>query len=103
MLPVDVVADLLMKCAYLTKNGWCHAIVEGASPSQCELREKIRSHLQSLVPPPKLLSECEEWDDQPVAVRCYRLGDNALTLEYAATIGKAKDFRVIQPVEVNRE
>lgn len=110
-LPIDVVVELLM--ANYQENGECgHEsdmwidLPSGATISDAtskRLRTKVREYLLTLVPKPVLLSECEE--RQYVTGR-YQPGisvmrDGEFAYEADGTCaGLAKDFQVIQPVEV---
>ena len=76
-------------------------IIEASHYAQLAIR--IREYLQSLVLQPKLLSECEEFE----YLSCqYQPGigvmrDGEFAYEADGTCGGlAKDFQVIQPVEV---
>lgn len=114
MIPIEAVVDLLMTncsedncglmCRYwviLSEERTIEALSLG------ELRTKVRTYLQSLVPPPKLLSECEEGKPYMVSHVSAVVRDNKgayrVDRTYTAFVGSACDFQVIQPVEVNRE
>lgn len=112
MLPVDLMVELLManRQSYIRSGvevSWVYVdqekvkIIEAYHYGQLAIR--IREYLQSLVPTPKLLSECEEFE----YLSCqYQPGigvmrDGEFAYEADGTCGGlAKDFQVIQPVEV---
>ena len=107
MLPIETVVELLMENAAHAKCGGGQIMLGGElydSLSLEELRAKVRTYLETLVPPLKLLSECEEGVRYVCerGVVLYRRGESAIDMhgyhhEYADKI------KVIQPVEVNRE
>ena len=104
MLPIETVVDLLMENASPAKCGGGQIMLGGElydSLREDDLRGYIRTYIQSLVPAPKLLSECEEWKLAEVewSTKAYRNGDDAYS-DDDQWIGKASDFQVIQPVEV---
>lgn len=110
-IPIDVVVELLMIHGRFEEKDspfdeWSLEIGFGkfvyADTSE-DLTAKVRTYLQSLVPTPKLLSECEEFE----YLSCqYQPGigvmrDGEFAYEADGTCGGlAKDFQVIQPVEV---
>ncbi|CAB4162636.1 hypothetical protein UFOVP785_75 [uncultured Caudovirales phage] len=103
MLPVDLLVELLMENL---PNNWMWTL-DGKSvsgSSRDELEKEVRTYLESLVPDPKLLSECEEG----VRYECdggevlYRRGESAINM-HGYHHEFADKIQVIQPVEANRE
>lgn len=112
-IPIDVVVELLIEGVmddidYDFENDGSQKLIGVyvsvggsviAAPDVGQLRSKVRAYVESLVPQPKLLSECEEgvWFEslQPVQ----RYGNRAFN-PYGIDIGHVSDFQVIQPVEV---
>lgn len=116
-MPVDLMVELLMLNVRHVDldDGTGVMVTVSVDPllvftaqTASEIRTTIRSYLQSLVPPPKLLSECEEdvathceFNPEKFKVLAKREGDYAVGA-FGDVIGIASDFQVIQPVEVNR-
>ena len=105
MLPIETVVELLIENAAPAKCGGGQIMLGGElydSLREDDLRGYIRTYLESLVPAPKLLSECEEgvWFESTRSVQRYK--------EHAydpggVIIGRASSIQVIQPAEVNRD
>lgn len=106
MIPIEAVVDLLMTncsedncglmCRYwviLSEERTIEALSLG------ELRTKVRTYLQSLVPAPKLLSECEEFKPQLVPMAVYRCGNGAYDQRLNQYLDLASLFQVIPPDE----
>jgi hypothetical protein len=111
-LPIETVVDLLM--ANYQENGECgHEsdmwidLPSGATISDAtskRLRTKVREYLLTLVPKPKLLSECEEYKNVTTQGETivYRVGKDVYRSVDNTWVGYADQVRVIQPVEVQR-
>ena len=113
MLPIDVAVDAIMSNADHGECGGVYVYVKDSldgeivAESMDELAAKVRSHLQSLVPPPVMLSECEEHKTFNIgySIPAYRKGLYAYCDDdgCAEMLGMASGFQVIQPVEVPHE
>ena len=111
-VPVDVVVELLMTNFRFDLGGvdhpyWVrldslgHKIVEADTAK--ELRSKVRAYVESLVPKPKLLNECEEGVEYLMVEtprRVCREFIYAVDVERQQRIARADTVQVIQPVEV---
>lgn len=114
MLPIETVVGLLMcfhKSDLSVSSGdeyfLCLSVEQTLyGRTKEELRSSIRTYLKSLVPAPKLLSECEEGmcftGRYTPGIAIMRDGEFAYEADGTCG-GLAKDFTVVQPVEVNRE
>ena len=111
MLPIETVVGLLMANAFMCSHASYGVYVRLDSADGClitstskiDLRTKVRTYLQSLVPKPKLLSECEAFKPQLVPMAVYRCGNGAYDQRLNQYLDLASLFQVIQPVEVNGE
>ena len=121
-IPIDVVVELLMENASPAKCGGGQIMLGGElydSLREDDLRGYIHTYLQSLVPAPKLLSECEEPSSRFLAGwRDVVTGKEGRLSHIFDTVEECNEFCekannhlqqteyfsvAIQPVEVNRE
>ena len=102
MLPIETVVDLLVQ------NAFCGQVMIGAerifSTDHEELPRKVRTYLETLVPAPKLLSECEEYENVTTQGETvvYRVGKDVYRSIDNMWVGYAENVQA-KPVEVNRE
>lgn len=107
-LPIDVVVDLLMaNCQeygeYGHESDMCVDLPCGTKISDTtskRLRTKVRNYLLTLVPKPKLLSECEAGVEVLIAYPAKKVHPMAFCAKTGRNLGLASGYKVIQPVEV---
>lgn len=110
-LPIDVVVELLMaNCQEYGEYGHesdmsvdlpCGTKISDTTSKR--LHSKVREYLLTLVPKPKLLSECEEGVEYLMVEtprRVCREFIYAVDVERQQRIARADQVQVIQPVEV---
>lgn len=109
-IPIDTVVELLMLNVNYRDDDDCidvclstDPLVIRAGESMSELRSKVRDYLLTLVPKPKLLSECEEGQEYLTVEtprRVCRVFIYAVDVERQQRIARADQVQVVQPVEV---
>ncbi|CAB4178087.1 hypothetical protein UFOVP1004_57 [uncultured Caudovirales phage] len=99
-VPIETVVELLMENL---PNNWMWTL-DGKSvsgSSRDELEKAVRTYLETLVPAPKLLSECEEFvwflDTDGTPVR--RVGDS-VDYPMFTSITSPDQIKVFQPVNL---
>jgi hypothetical protein len=104
MLPVDLMVELLMVQASSVEDegGICHWI-EISKDGDCiqavsreGLREGIREYLETLISAPKLLSECEEYENVTTQGETvvYRVGKDVYRSVDNMWVGYAENVQV---------